>query len=78
MAVQAYVLIEVDGANAKSVHEKIVKIPGIKSASPVTGPFDIIAVVEGSGLAEIGITVANKIRSIDGVNKTITCVSVLL
>lgn len=78
MLVQAYVLIEVDGAKAKSVYEKIFKLKGVKSVSTVTGPYDIIVQVEGMGLAEIGEVVATKIRAVEGVNKTITCVSVKL
>ncbi len=42
----------------------------------VTGPYDFIAVVEGSTLDAIGNLVTESIGIIDGVTRTTTCVAV--
>jgi len=52
------------------------KIPGVKSAHLVTGPYDIIAYVEAKDPGAIGRLVMSKIQAVTGVGKTITCVVV--
>ena len=73
---QAYILIEAQGGKSKRVYQKIESLRGVKSASVVTGPYDIIVLAEGKDISEIGEFVLSKIRAIDGVEKTLTCVVV--
>ncbi len=73
---QAYILIEAQGGKSKKVYEKIESLRGVKTAHVVTGPYDIIVLAEGKDISEVGEFVLSKIRAIDGVEKTLTCVIV--
>jgi len=42
----------------------------------VTGPYDIIAVVNAADLNAVGELVTNKVHTISGVLRTVTCLSV--
>ena len=72
----AYVLIEVAPKKARAACGKIAKLSGVCSVHLVTGPHDIIALVEGKDPAAIGKLVMGKIQAVDGVGRTITCVVV--
>jgi DNA-binding Lrp family transcriptional regulator len=72
----AYILIEAQGGKSKKAFQRIESLHGVKSAHLVTGPYDIIVLAEGRDISEIGEFVLSKIRSIDGVEKTLTCVIV--
>jgi DNA-binding Lrp family transcriptional regulator len=72
----AYILIEAVPRKARSACGKIARLAGVKSAHLVTGPYDIIALVEAKDPAAIGRLVMSKIQGVDGVGRTITCVAV--
>jgi DNA-binding Lrp family transcriptional regulator len=72
----AYVLIEAAPKKALQACAKIARIPGVRSAHLVTGPYDIIAHVEAKDPGAIGRLVMSKIQAVTGVGKTITCVVV--
>ncbi len=72
----AYILIEAAPRKARTACTRIAKIRGVRTADLVTGPYDIIAVVEGSDPQAIGAIVMAKIQAVDGVERTITCVVV--
>ena len=72
----AYVLIEAASDKAKNALKAISKIPGVKMAHAVTGPYDIIAFVEAPDVDALGRVVLSKIRTITGVTKTLTCVCI--
>lgn len=72
----AYVLIEAAPRKARSACGKIAKLPGVCSAHLVTGPYDIIALVEDKDPTGVGRLVLSKIQAVDGVGRTITCVVV--
>jgi DNA-binding Lrp family transcriptional regulator len=76
MAVSAYVLIRVEADKTKSAFEGLTKLKEVKSAHTVTGPFDIILLVEAKNLHELGEVILSKIRGTDGVSRTMTCVTV--
>ena len=73
---RAYVLIEVSPKKARSACAGIAKIAGVKSAQLVTGPYDIIALVEGEDPTAIGRLVMGKVHRVEGIGRTITCVVV--
>jgi len=73
---RAYVLIEVSPKKARSTCAGIAKIAGVKSAQLVTGPYDIIALVEGEDPTAIGRLVMGKVHRVEGIGRTITCVVV--
>jgi hypothetical protein len=42
----------------------------------VTGPYDIIAVIEAESLNEIGDLVTSKVHPIAGISRTVTCLAI--
>ncbi len=76
MAAKAYVLIETAVGRTKEVASAIERLEGVQSVDPVTGPYDIIAVVEGESLNEIGDLVTGKIHPVAGISRTVTCLAI--
>jgi DNA-binding Lrp family transcriptional regulator len=75
MAAKAFVLIETAVGKNKEVANALEKLKGIKSVDIVTGPYDIIAIIEGASLNDIGDLVTGKIHPIPGISRTVTCLS---
>ncbi len=73
MAAKAFVLIETAVGKTKEVASALRQLEGFKSVDSVTGPYDIIVVVEGESLTDIGDLVTSKIQPIRGVSRTVTC-----
>ena len=76
MAAKAFVLIETAVGRTKEVVAVLSRLEGIKSVDTVTGPYDIIAVIEGESLNEIGDLVTGKIHPIAGISRTVTCLAI--
>ena len=76
MAVSAYVLIRTEADKTKGAFETLIKLKGVKTVHTVTGPFDIILLVEAKTLHELGEVILTKIRGIEGISRTMTCVTV--
>ncbi|TAN61569.1 Lrp/AsnC family transcriptional regulator [bacterium] len=72
MSVEAYVFIECDHSRSREVHDKLMKIAGVKEAKIVTGPYDIIAVVAASNFKVMGEVVISKIQKLNYVKRTLT------
>jgi len=75
MAVKAYVLIEAEVGKTGELLEAVRKLAGVRSADSVTGPYDVVAVVEVADLDATG-SVVKQIHSVPGICKTTTCVGV--
>jgi DNA-binding Lrp family transcriptional regulator len=75
MAAKAFVLIETAVGRNKEVVAALSQLAGMKSVDVVTGPYDIIAVVEGKNLNDIGDIVTGKIHPIAGITRTVTCLA---
>jgi len=73
MATRAFVLIETEGVKSKDVATLLSRQKGVESVDVVTGPYDIIAIVEGESLNDVGDLITGKIHPIDGVIRTVTC-----
>ena len=76
MAARAYVLIETAVGRAKEVTSIIRNLNGVKAVDQVTGPYDIIAIIEQGSLNEIGDLVTGKIHPIPGISRTVTCLAI--
>ena len=80
MDMKAYVLIETAAGKTKAVKKSLAKVKSARATvdamDAVTGPYDFIAVVDGSTLDAIGNLVTESIGTIDGVTRTTTCVAV--
>jgi DNA-binding Lrp family transcriptional regulator len=76
MAATAFVLIETAVGRTKEVVNILSNMKGIKSVHTVTGPYDIIAMIEADNLNDIGDLITGKIHEIDGISRTVTCLTV--
>lgn len=76
MAAKAFVLIETMVGKTKEVTSALNLLEGIKSVDTVTGPYDVIAVVEAESLNDIGDLVTGKIHPIGGISRTVTCLGI--
>ncbi len=79
---RAYVLIESAVGKAKGVAEGVQRLnfPDAKivSVDAVTGPFDVIALLESDDLDKVGRAITDGIQQVDGVQRTTTCLVVML
>ena len=75
MAAKAFVLIETVVGRNKEVLATLRQLQGVKSVDTVTGPYDIIAIIEGETLNDIGDIVTGKIHPIAGISRTVTCLA---
>ena len=73
MAQGAFVFINVSGDHTRSVHTTIQRFTGVKAVYTVTGAYDIIVQVETDSFQSLGELILSKIRAIDGVTQTVTC-----
>ena len=78
MAVKAFVLIEVAMGKTKEVETVVGKVKGVKSADAVTGPYDVIAIVEMPDVNALGDLLAKNIHSVSGIARTVTCLTMQL
>ena len=75
MTAKAFVLIETAVGRNKDVAAALKHLRGAISVDTVTGPYDVIAIIEGETLNDIGDLVTDKIHPIEGISRTITCLA---
>ncbi len=82
MTVRAYVLIESTVGTARAVHNGLRRLAvadaTVLSADTVTGPFDVIALLESDDLDKLGRAVTEGIQQLQGVQRTNTCLVIEL
>lgn len=82
MAVLGYVLIESEVGRAKAVGEAVKGISRaeakIISVDTVTGPYDVVALLESEDLDKLGTFITDGIQKVAGVARTTTCLAVRL
>ena len=76
MAAKAFVLIETAVGKSKEVVTALSKLKKVVSVDTVTGPYDIIAILQGESLNDIGDLVTGKIHPIPGISRTVTCLAI--
>ena len=76
MAAKAFVLIETGVGRSREVVTALKQLEGVKSVDLVTGPYDIIAIIEGKSLNDIGDLVTGKIHPVAGISRTVTCLAI--
>ncbi|MBA7672537.1 hypothetical protein ES703_80714 [subsurface metagenome] len=76
MAAKAFVLIETAVGKTKDVSSVLRQIKGVKSVDAVTGPYDVIAIIEAETLNGIGDIVTEKIHPTTGISRTVTCLAI--
>jgi len=79
---RAYVLIEASVGNAQIVYEGVQRLQPsqarITSVDVVTGPFDVIALLEADDLDRLGQAITDSIQKVNGVQRTTTCLTLRL
>ena len=76
MATRAFILIETAVGKTRDVANTLGSAQGITSVDVVTGPYDVIAIIEGDDINAIGDLVTGKFHDISGIVRTVTCVAV--
>ena len=69
----AYVLILTEVGKVAHVAQALRDLDGVQVAEDITGPYDVIARVQASGLDQLGRLVVSHIQVVDGVTRTLTC-----
>ena len=74
MSVKAYIFINLRSKEIKQTVTRLKISKSLKSAEAVTGPYDIIATMEAEDVDKIGALVTQEILSIEGIERTLTCI----
>ncbi|MCY4450223.1 MAG: Lrp/AsnC ligand binding domain-containing protein [Chloroflexi bacterium] len=75
-ATKAFVLIETTVGKTKDVVSALHEVDGVTSVDVVTGPYDVICVVQADDLSSVGDTVTGSVHTIGGIVRTVTCLAV--
>ncbi len=75
MTARAFILMETAVGKNKEVVASLKQLKGIQSVDSVTGPYDVIAIVEAESLNDIGDLVTKKIHPVAGISRTVTCLA---
>lgn len=73
---KAFVLIETTVGKTKDVVSSLHSVKGVTSVDVVTGPYDVICVVEADDLSSVGDAVTGSVHTIGGIVRTVTCLAV--
>ena len=71
--VEAYVLIQAEVGRSAEVADAVRKIPGVRFADVVTGPYDVVVRAEAAEIDGLGKLVVAKVQAVVGVTRTLTC-----
>ncbi len=73
--IKAYILIEMMAGHSRDLVRVLVERNLVTDVDRVTGPYDVVAVIEAGDLNAISEIVASEIHTLPGVVRTNTCVS---
>lgn len=73
MRARAFVLINLAAGASGKVLSALRKMDFVAEVHAVSGPYDMIAIVDGATFNEIGTFVLEKIQAVPGIQKTLTC-----
>ena len=76
MSTRAFVLIETAVGKTRDVANGLKSVEGVHSVDIVTGPYDVIAMMEAPEIGDIGDLINDQVHFISGVMRTVTCVAV--
>lgn len=76
MSIAAYLFVESTQGKAGAIVKAIRELDGVKVAQLVTGPHDVIVLVEVADMSMLGELALSRIQSIPGVVRTLTNVVV--
>lgn len=73
---RAYVLISTAVYKVREVAEALMKLPNIEAVEMVSGPYNIILIVEGPDVKALGSLVMSALSPISGIIRKVTCLSI--
>jgi DNA-binding Lrp family transcriptional regulator len=76
MASRAYVLMKTTPGFTKAIYSSLRINPTVQSVETITGPYDLIVILEAESTNEILSAVMREIRPAEGVRDTVTCLVV--
>lgn len=76
MSTKAYILIETAVGKTREVATTLRALDSMHSVDVVTGPYDIIAIIDAPDISVMGTLVTENIHTLGGVVRTVTCVGV--
>jgi len=71
--VEAYILIQTEVGTSDAVAARARRMEDVRTASAVSGPYDVIVVAEVESIEELGRRILRPLQEIDGVTRTMTC-----
>lgn len=71
--VEAYVLIQAEVGRSAEVADAVRKIPGVRFADVVTGPYDVVVRAEAAEIDGLGKLIVAKVQAVVGITRTLTC-----
>jgi DNA-binding Lrp family transcriptional regulator len=82
VSVRGYVLVETEVGRTQAVGNAIRHVTSqharVTSVDTVTGPFDVIVQLDADDLDRLGKCITEDLQSLEGVQRTTTCLSVNL
>ena len=76
MSTRAFIFIETAVGKTREIASTLEGVNGIQSADLVTGPYDVIVVIEAEDINAVGRLVEQRIHTLGGVMRTVTCVAI--
>ena len=73
-SIKAYLLIETRAGMGNAVLDGLKSLEQTVQVDRVTGPYDIICVIETGSLDDLGEIVRERVHSMDGVTRTMSCI----
>ncbi|HET8720105.1 MAG TPA: Lrp/AsnC ligand binding domain-containing protein [Candidatus Nitrosotenuis sp.] len=73
---EAYVLLNVDYKQQRSIVEQATKIPSVKSVKTVYGIYDILIILESENMQEIKNAIDVHLHNIAGISNLTSLISV--
>ena len=71
--VHAYILIQTSVGQSVDVAGAIRGVEGVTRVDAVTGPYDVVAMVEARSVDDLGKLVLSQIQMIPNITRTLTC-----
>ena len=72
--VKAFILVEMVAGHSRDLVDTLRQRQSVKDVDRVTGPYDVIAVLEADDLDQVSDIVAGEFHAHSGVVRTTTCV----
>ena len=75
METRAYILIETQVGMSRNVVASLKSFDKVVKVDVITGPFDVITLIEAADMAAVADLVTGQVQGLKGVVRTITCVA---